>query len=556
MTASDVTKEREKKGQCVKCTQQLFKVKRIGAFRSKKPLTIQGLVENGRCMICDSRAGDVVLAQVSTTAQAVDSHSATAQAVDSHIATAQAVDSHSAHDEPSSGHNTSNKSIMSNDSSSAPGYTRPDMTSSFASVQSTSVSVSSNHSSGHLQQNYVEESHDDERKGLLKDDGGGEGLSLYENDEPEVQAPEPEPEPKPEPRERRGRSRRSSTSVQFAEYIFSLVDFQDLVDTMNDTHAQAKMQILCCDAMLRLMKTPDGMRDFSEVRGSVTVIDAIDEHFKSRDLLMAAYELLSYATSVSIAVKNHVIEFDGIVLSNRVGQEYVTDSELSQLVWKVISNCCDGTNRTKQVVDKNVVSYVLHVLCCEDICTGTQGAAVDCMANIAKHSSKGRIQFIQGEGMSVFVPFMFMTESIGLAQVQCCGLISALGKDDKLNDSLIGEGCLLQVNGAMSAHPKDPDVQEACCKAFVALMPMGHQEIMEFGGFGFLAAALENHQNNGSVLKEVLYVIGKLIRCDSLYPQMISTNFPEIRQHLQHASMSYPACKEKCDFILDRMSVR
>jgi len=537
MTAFDVTKEREKKGQCVKCTQQLFKVKRIGAFRSKKPLTIQGLVDNGRCMICDPRVGDVVLAQVSA---------------------AHAVDSHSAHGEPSPGHNTSNKSIVSNDSSSAPGYTRPV---SSTSVHSTGVSLSLNCSSGHIQQNHAEESHVDERKGLPKN----EGLSLYDDGEPEVQAPEPEsepvlepepkPEPKPEPPARRGRNRRSSTSVQFAEYIFSLVDFQDLVDTMNDTHAQVKMQISCCEAMLKLIKTPDGMRDFSNVRGSVTVIDAIDEHFKSRELLLAAYTLLSYGTSNCNIIKDHVIDFDGIVLSNRVAQEYVTDNELSKLVWKVVTSCCDGTSRTRQVVEKNVVSYVLHVLCCEDISSETQGAVVDCMANIAEYSSKGRIQFIQGEGMSVFVPFMFMTESIGLAQIQCCRLISALGKDEKLNDTLIGEGCLLQVNGAMSAHPKDSDVQEACCKALVALMPTGHQEIMEFGGFGFLAAALENHQNNGSVLKEVVYVIGMLIRYEASYSQMISTNFPEVRQHLQHASMSYPACKEKCDFILDRLSV-
>merc|ERR1712071_588379 len=104
----------------------------------------------------------------------------------------------------------------------------------------------------------------------------------------------------------------------------------------------------------------------------------------------------------------------------------------------------------------------------------------------------------------------------------------------------------------MSAHTKDPVVQEACCKALTSLIPMGHTEIMEFGGLGFLVVALENHRNNPSVLKEVVYVLGMLVRCDASYPRTIIRNFPEIRQHLDNASVAYPMCKAKCNFILEK----
>jgi len=55
MSTEELRKHREKLGQCLTCGRQCFAVK---SFRRKKPLTVSGKVDKGRCLTCDKREGD------------------------------------------------------------------------------------------------------------------------------------------------------------------------------------------------------------------------------------------------------------------------------------------------------------------------------------------------------------------------------------------------------------------------------------------------------------------------------------------------------------------
>ena len=73
MNADELRLLRTKHGQCLTCGQQLFKIARYGAFKKKKPITLEGIVDCGRCLQCNRLPGDDVHLQTKGSMQSIQS---------------------------------------------------------------------------------------------------------------------------------------------------------------------------------------------------------------------------------------------------------------------------------------------------------------------------------------------------------------------------------------------------------------------------------------------------------------------------------------------------
>mmetsp|Transcript_10924 Transcript_10924/g.16371 ORF Transcript_10924/g.16371 Transcript_10924/m.16371 type:complete len:402 (-) Transcript_10924:167-1372(-) len=370
MSSEELTQSRKKTGKCTTCGRQCFKISRFGAFKTKKALNIVGLVSDGRCLRCDHRPEDVIIAKVTK-----------AKPTQQRINGADAAASEAA-------------PVASSTSQAEVELEQPAVTELSENWKRATNAV--------VVSNLV-------RRGAstVADEESGEDVEQKTQIESEVErlqiSDQPPPPPSlPQPAQA-GAVIHDNPMIQM---LWDSESIELVIDLMNDTHEDAVMQKECCKVLAKRLNEQEGAMDaFIGQSATLYVIDAIEEHFTDVSLIVEAFNLMQKVCAQSDFIKDEYAGNDGVTLINRAFLTYCeTNPEIVQSGCQLLATICSDEKRTSSVEECGVVSWCLRFLWSkpnsnsDPVTLAAEEAVADLLACFAKYSDAAKAE-IDGYGL-------------------------------------------------------------------------------------------------------------------------------------------------------------
>ena len=376
MNADELRTLRTKHGQCLTCGRQLFKIARYGAFKKKKPITLEGMVDNGRCLQCDRRPGDAVAAptkQMSMLTLSRDAKSVSGQGQDKFVQM------------PSSGN-------LSQKPQPIPKSLPDEATDSVGTKwmkATTKIQIANQIKRGSDQMKRFDDdqTHHEESKKKSETDSNenvavAATVAVAASNEPSElpESPHPQNQPKAE---------RRSTMEQMQSFLWSF-ETQLVVETMLDLHENPTIQIEACKVLKD--KVRDDLDGFISSGATLYVIDSIEEHFSNEEVIMSAFSLMSFVCQKSDVIRDTFLENDGLVMINNIFVNYPRNEDVLQEGTKLLTVLCNDSNRSDLVANYGLLPDLIKISKDQKYATDTRALVSKALSVISSHSEIARAE--------------------------------------------------------------------------------------------------------------------------------------------------------------------
>eukprot|EP00814_Leptocylindrus_danicus_P013422 CAMPEP_0116049644 /NCGR_PEP_ID=MMETSP0321-20121206/30280_1 /TAXON_ID=163516 /ORGANISM="Leptocylindrus danicus var. danicus, Strain B650" /LENGTH=388 /DNA_ID=CAMNT_0003532095 /DNA_START=165 /DNA_END=1331 /DNA_ORIENTATION=+ len=357
MSSEELTQSRKKTGKCATCGRQCFKISRFGAFKTKKALNIVGLVSEGRCLRCDPRPDDVIVAKV------MDAKSTQQRTNRATLAAPVAAP------------------VASSTSQAEAGLGQPAVL--VSNIVRRGASTIADQESG-----------EDVEQKTEAIESEVERLQISDQPPPPPSLPQPP------------QAEAVTHDNPMIQMLWDSESIELVIDLMNDTHEDAVMQKECCKVLAKRLNEQEGAMDvFIGQSATLYVIDAIEEHFMDVTLIVEAINLMQKVCAQNDFIKDEYVGNDGVTLINRAFLTYCeSNPEIVQSGCQLLATICSDEKRTSSVEECGVVTWCLRFLWSKPSSNSNpatlaaEEAVADLLACFAKYSDSAKAE-IDGYGL-------------------------------------------------------------------------------------------------------------------------------------------------------------
>lgn len=154
-------------------------------------------------------------------------------------------------------------------------------------------------------------------------------------------------------------SRRRSTMNQMASMLWSL-DIGTVCEYMVDLHNNSSMQTEAFKVIKDRLNT-GGIDDFVSVGGTLFAIDAIEEHFMNREVVLLGFEAVQLACTKADVLIDTFIENDGLIMINNVFVFHERDEDLLCAGSKLLSDLANSRDRAELITANGLLPNLVDV---------------------------------------------------------------------------------------------------------------------------------------------------------------------------------------------------
>jgi len=382
LTEKQVKEQRKANGQCETCAMQCFEVYRYAGFKRKKKLTNDVVIE-GICLRCNPEAApkkDTLSAGNVTQSSSSLNHHANTNVTQ--ISSSRMQSASSQENVPSTDRALGEYSPLSLDKSK---NAQQNWTRGTGKVMTLNAFKSDKDEPVKPESNLPDESCELKPPAKVTErepTGTGEEVHTLEEEQSiEVTTVEPveaeikEGPPKDKLLRRRSSMESSSTNNfddpsrqdtcrrstmnQMASMLWSL-DIGTVCEYMVDLHNNSSMQTEAFKVIKDRLNT-GGIDDFISVGGTLFAIDAIEEHFVNREVVLLGFEAMQLACIKADVVVDTFIENDGLIMINNVFVYHERDGDLLCSGSKLLSDLANNRDRAELITANGLLPNLVDV---------------------------------------------------------------------------------------------------------------------------------------------------------------------------------------------------